>query len=143
MTLPLPQPGQVIRYAYLWWNEARAGSTDGIKNRPCSIVLTSNVSGGHTIVYVLPITHTPPANADEDGVEVPRATKHRLGLDAARSWIITTELNQFTWPGPDLRLTATGDYLYGFLPERLMRMVLKSVKKNARGKRLKAVPRTD
>jgi hypothetical protein len=104
MTLAPPKPGQVIRYAYLWWNEARAGR--------------------------------------EDGVEIPRATKQRLGLDKERSWIITTELNRFVWPGPDLRPTATGDYLYGYLPEKLMHLVLKSVKKNARGKRLKAVPRT-
>ena len=25
----LPQPGQVIRYAYLWWSEARVGREDG------------------------------------------------------------------------------------------------------------------
>jgi hypothetical protein len=44
------------------------------------------------------------------------ATKQRLRLDAQRSWIITTELNQFIWPGPDLRPTPSGEYLYGYLP---------------------------
>jgi hypothetical protein len=141
MTLAPPKPGQVIRYAYLWWNEARAGREDGSKNRPCSVVLTSTDGDGRTLAYVLPVTHSPPSDG-EDGVEIPRATKQRLGLDKERSWIITTELNRFVWPGPDLRPTATGDYLYGYLPEKLMDLVLKSVKKNARGKRLKAVPRT-
>jgi hypothetical protein len=80
---------------------------------------------------------------NEDGVEIPPATKRRLGLDAERSWIITTELNQFTWPGPDIRPTASGDYVYGYLPERLMRLVLDQVRQHARDKQLKSVPRTE
>ena len=142
MAVPLPQPGQVIRYAYLWWNEARAGRTDGTKDRPCSIVLTRITDAGRTVVYVLPVTHTPLLK-DEDGVEIPQATKRRLGLDADRSWIITTELNQFTWPGPDIRPTASGDYIYGYLPEKLLRLVLEQVKKHAGNKRLKNIPRTE
>jgi hypothetical protein len=58
-------------------------------------MLTRVAKSGNTIAYVLPITHTPPLN-DEDGIEIPGATKQRLRLDAERSWIITTELNQFT-----------------------------------------------
>jgi hypothetical protein len=76
-------------------------------------------------------------------VEIPQATKQRLGLDAERSWIITTELNRFNWPGPDLRPTAAGDYIYGYLPEKLLRLVLEGVKKNARAGLLKTIPRTD
>lgn len=142
MALPLPQPGQVIRYAYLWWNEARTGREDGTKDRPCSIVLTRIRTAGYTVAYVLPITHTPPLK-DEDGVEIPAATKQRLGMDIERSWIITTELNQFTWPGPDLRPTASGEYVYGYLPAKLMQLVLEQVKKNARDERLRTVPRTE
>ena len=142
MALPLPQPGQVIRYAYLWWNEARTGREDGVKDRPCSIVLTRITTEGRTVAYVLPVTHTPPLN-DEDGIEIPGMTKQRLGLDAERSWIITTEFNQFSWPGPDLRPTASGEYLYGYLPEKLLRLVLEQVKRNARNKRLRTVPRTE
>lgn len=142
MALSLPQPGQVVRYAYLWWNEARMGRQEGTKDRPCSVVLTRTTSAGHTVAYVLPITHTPPLG-DEDGVEIPQATKRRLGLDAERSWIITTELNRFTWPGPDIRPTAAGGYVYGYLPEKLMHVVLQKVRKNARDKRLKTVPRTE
>jgi hypothetical protein len=138
----LPQPAQVIRYAYLWWSEARVGRDHGTKDRPCGVILTRITSAGNTVVYVLPITHTAPLK-DEDGIEIPQATKRRLGLDTERSWIITTELNQFAWPGPDIRPTASGEYLYGYLPEKLMRLVLDQVKKHATNKRLKNVPRTE
>jgi hypothetical protein len=138
----VPQPGQVIRYAYLWWSEARVGREHGAKDRPCGVILTRITKAGHTVAYVLPITHTPPLK-DEDGIEIPQATKRRLGLDAERSWIITTELNQFAWPGPDLRPTPSGEYLYGYLPEKLMRLALDQVKKHARDKQLKTVARTE
>jgi hypothetical protein len=142
MALSPPQPGQVILYAYLWWNEARVGREDATKDRPCGVILARVARSGNTIAYVLPITHTAPLR-DEDGIEIPRVTKQRLGLDAGRSWIITTELNQFTWPGPDLRPTPSGEYLYGYLPEKLMRLALDQVKKQARSKRFKIVPRTE
>jgi hypothetical protein len=138
----LPQPGQVIRYAYLWWSEARIGREHGAKDRPCGVILTRITKAGTTVASVLPITHTPPLK-DEDGIEIPQATKRRIGLDAERSWIITTELNQFAWPGPDIRPTASGEYLYGYLPEKLMRLVLDQVKKHATNKQLKNVPRTE
>ena len=142
MALFPPQPGQVIRYAYLWWNESRVGREDATKDRPDGIILTRVAKSGNTIAYVLPITHTPPLS-DEDGIEIPGATKQRLRLDAERSWIITTELNQFTWPGPDLRPTPSGEYLYGYLPEKLMHLILEQVKKHARDKQLKTIPRTE
>jgi hypothetical protein len=105
-------------------------------------VLTQTTGSVHTVVYVLPISHTRPL-ADEDGIEIPQPTKRRLGLDAERSWIITTELNRFTWPGPDIRPTPSGEYIYGYLPEKLMRLVLDQVKQRARDKRLKTTPRTE
>ena len=144
MALRRPEPGQVIRYSYLWSSAARAGRADGAKDRPCGVVLTQTTDSGRTLVYVLPITHTRPfADEDEDGIEIPQSTKRRLGLDPEQSWIITTELNRFTWPGPDIRPTPSGKYIYGYLPEKLMRLVLERVKQRARGKRLKTTPRTE
>jgi hypothetical protein len=142
MALDPPLPGQLIRHAYLWWNEALVGREDGVKDRPCGIVLTRQTEQGNMLVYVLPITHTPPL-MQEDGIEIPLATKQRLGLDTDRSWIITTELNRFAWPGPDIRPTASGDYIYGYLPERLMRLVLAQVRCHADKKELKTIPRTE
>ncbi|HEY2808125.1 MAG TPA: hypothetical protein VGI91_04980 [Steroidobacteraceae bacterium] len=106
------------------------------------MVITRMTKSGNTFAYVLPITHTPPLK-DEDGIEIPQATKRRLGLDAGRSWIITTELNQFTWPGPDIRPTASGEYIYGYLPEKLVRLALDQVRKHARDNRFKTIQRTE
>ncbi len=53
-------------------------------------------------MLVLPITHGPP-NDTSAGVEIPAKVKGRLGLDAARSWVVINEWNEFVWPGPDLR----------------------------------------
>jgi hypothetical protein len=40
--------------------------------------------------------------------------KRHLGLDDEPSWIITTEVNRFVWPGPDIRVVEGSDTpLYG------------------------------
>ena len=119
---PKPLPGQVISYAYLWQTEHQRGQEEGLKDRPCAIILVVTTEDGNEIVTVLPITHTPPSNPDL-AVEIPPATKRRLGLDDARSWIVLTEANRFTWPGPDLRPMRRGEaasVLYGELPGSLL-----------------------
>jgi hypothetical protein len=67
---------------------------------------------------VLPITHTTPSNAD-DAIEIPPATKRRLGLDDERSWIVLTESNRFVWPGPDVRPIDSDTGYSGPLPPAL------------------------
>jgi hypothetical protein len=99
---PPPQPGLVIRYAYLWRRESNQGREDGVKDRPCAIVLSILNERGKTEAVVLPITHAPPSIAS-DAVEIPHAVGRRLGHDDARAWIVIAETNVFTWPGPDLR----------------------------------------
>jgi mRNA-degrading endonuclease toxin of MazEF toxin-antitoxin module len=65
MSLPRPEPGLVIPYAYLWRYEHRKGQEEGRKTRPCVIVLAAeNQADGTTRVTVAPITHTPPDKAD-------------------------------------------------------------------------------
>jgi hypothetical protein len=121
VTFPEPYAGLVIRYSYLWKREQEEGREEGMKDRPCAVVLVVTDEDGEQEVLVLPITHTPPANAD-DAVEIPPATKKRLGLDADRSWIVITEANEFVWPGPDLRPISGRDastIAYGPLPPRL------------------------
>lgn len=124
MSLPTPHPGLVIRYAYLWKRDYEAGREEGSKDRPCAIVMAVTDDEGESQVLVLPITHTPPYNA-ADAVEIPRATKQRLGLDGERSWIVITEVNEFIWPGPDLRPFPGGEGSigYGVLPPRLFEVV--------------------
>jgi len=119
---PQPLPGQVISYAYLWQTEHQRGQEEGLKDRPCAVILVVANEDGNENVTVLPITHTPPSNPDL-AVEIPPTTKRRLGLDDARSWVVLTEANRFTWPGPDLRPMRRGEaasVLYGELPSSLL-----------------------
>lgn len=111
-----PGIGLVIRYACLWWNEARAGGgEEGRKDRPCVIVHMRVNDHEDLETYICPVTHTPP-EAPEKAMEIPRVTNARLGLYTEQSWIITTDVNRFVWPGPDLRLVSGGGHAYGFLP---------------------------
>ena len=118
VALPEPVPGLVIRYSYLWLEDHRKGQEEGVKDRPCAVILVTQDTEGERIVTVLPVTHTPPS-VPALAMEIPLETKKRLGLDDARSWIVLTEANQFTWPGPDLRPAVPGDMesiAYGQLP---------------------------
>lgn len=144
MSLPAPHAGLVIRYSYLWKREFEAGREEGSKDRPCAIVMAVTDDEGEAQVLVLPVTHTPPYNAAE-AVEIPRATKQRLGLDGERSWIMITEVNEFIWPGPDLRPVPGGDgsIVYGVLPPGLFDKVRKQfLARSARGGAVH-VPRTE
>ena len=119
MPLPTPVAGLVIRYSFLWREEAAGGQEEGSKDRPCAVILvTQDDEGDGPLVTVLPITHTPPRD-ERLSVELPHATKRRLGLDGARSWIVVTGANRFIWPGPDIRFSRPGDPVsaaYGLLP---------------------------
>ncbi len=97
----------VIRYAYLWRAEHERGIEEGAKDRPCAVLLAVTDEAGDRKVIVLPITHAPPRDPTL-AVEIPTATKRRLGLDDDRSWIVIGEANRFTWPGPDLRPVKSG-----------------------------------
>ncbi len=125
MSLPTPQPGLVIRYSYLWADEYDDGREEGVKDRPCAILLATTTDEGDLRVIVLPITHAPPRSL-EDAVEIPAPTKRRLGLDDERSWIVLKEGNAFVWPGPDLRAVpgrGAESVALGFLPAKLFDIV--------------------
>lgn len=125
MPLATPIPGLVIRHSYLWRSEHLRGQEEGIKNRPCAVLLAITDDDGNQKVTVLPVTHSPPADPAH-AIEIPRATKQRLGLDDERPWIVLSESNRFTWPGPDLRPALSGDpssVVYGALPRALFEKV--------------------
>jgi hypothetical protein len=142
---PAPRPGLVIRYSYLWESEARSGREEGVKDRPCAIVLVTHNDRGEQRVQVLPVTHTAPTDRST-ALEIPPVVKRRLGLDAERSWIVIAELNEFIWPGPDLRPAVRGDLTsvaYGFLPPRFFRAVRDRYLALDAARRLKRIPRTE
>jgi hypothetical protein len=139
-----PQPGMVISYAYLWRAEHEQGRDEGVKNRPAVIVLAAKDHEGDTIVIVAPITHSAPSNA-ENAIEIPTATKTRLGLDSERSWVVVSEVNRFVWPGPDLA-PVPGDprrFEYGFLPPRFFKKVTSQIVDRARARDLGEIHRQD
>jgi hypothetical protein len=142
MAVLKPEIGLVIRHAYLWWNEARSGREEGFKDRPCVIVHTRQNEYRETEVYISPITHTPPKNP-ERAMVIPPATKSRLGLDAEPSWVITTEINRFIWPGPDIRPVPGGGPAYGLLPAPMTRDLVQHIKDNARDRLLLVTGRDD
>jgi hypothetical protein len=133
----------VISYAYLWKDQQRRGAEEGRKDRPCAIVLAIEDQQGDTVVYVAPMTHSPPERGN--GVEIPASVKRRLGLDAARSWIIADELNRFIWPGFDLRpvdRAVPGVFHWGFLPVELFEALREAVLECRRLGRLGVVDRS-
>src|SRR6202022_4943559 len=114
----------VVRYSFLWSSEARAGETEGrkdrpgVKDRPCVIVTAiRRAADGRLRVRVLPITHVPSEEARS--IAIPAKVKRHLGLDADASWIVLDEVNEFFWPGVDwgrVRGRNTGGGPSGFLP---------------------------
>ena len=145
MTLPKPEAGLVIRYSYLWLREHRKGREDGIKDRPCAIILALPDHDGETQVLVVPVTHSPPEDLTA-ALELPPAVKQHLGLDAERSWGVLSESNLFDWPGPDLRRVGDRDdssVAYGFLPPRFFAEVHRRFLALEAAARSKRVQRTE
>lgn len=145
MPLPVPEAGLVIGYSYLWHSEYRRGREEGLKDRPCVIVVASRRAGERIIVTVVPVTHTPPSSADA-AIELHAATKARLGLDEARSWVVVSEVNRFGWPGTDLRPVSRHEpdrFDYGLLPPAMFNQIVERLAAYAKAQRLKIVHRTE
>lgn len=143
MELPPPFPGLVLRYAFLWRQEFDARREEARKDRPCTVILTAPATAGGMQVYVLPVTHTPPS-APSLAIEIPRRVKQHLRLDDERSWIVLDEINDFLWPGYDLRPVPGSQPArmdYGVLPPRFFDTVRTAFLALARARRVKRVPR--
>jgi hypothetical protein len=123
---PTPTPGDVLSYAYLWAREHETGQEEGLKDRPAVVVLTTAMAGASLRVIVAPVTHSAPDGAVM-AVELPANVKRDLGLDRERSWIVTSEVNSFRWPGPDVRLLDDDTPFYGAIPDWLFARVRASV----------------
>jgi hypothetical protein len=100
------------------------------------LALVAALEDGTPVVRVLPITHTPSDPAD--AIEIPSATKQRLGLDDERSWIVLTESNRFVWPGPDVRPIDSENGYHGPLPPALFDQVKRRFVELAKSRRHQA-----
>jgi hypothetical protein len=145
VALPEPVAGLVIRYSYLWAREHKRGQEEGVKDRPCAVILVTVTEDGDHAVTVLPVTHTPPTDPAL-GVEIPAQVKRRLKLDDERSWVVLTEANRFIWPGPDLRRAVPGDVAsisYGPLPFGLFEEIRAKFIAAIKARRASVVPRSE
>lgn len=143
MSIPTPKPGLVIRYSFLWSSEHESGAIEGMKDRPCAIVVAVPQGEGRQVrTVVAPITHAMPEDASTS-LEVPADVCRNLGLDGARHWIRFDELNRFTWPGYDLRPRKDGSYHYGMLPRGLFDDLRNGIIAAQKAHRAQVVPRDD
>ncbi|HET9398893.1 MAG TPA: hypothetical protein VFO45_08760, partial [Sphingomicrobium sp.] len=138
----IPEPADVISYSYLWAREAAEAQEEGLKDRPVVVVLASVIEGEFTRLIVAPMTHSKPGTGE--GVPVPQAVKRHLSLDDEPSWIVTTEVNRFIWPGPDIRSAKGSDTpLYGAIPSKLFDQVKQQISANHQVQQTSVVKRTE
>lgn len=140
----IPKPGDVLNFAYLWHYQARQGVEEGLKDRPSVVVLAVNHHAGNPVITVCPVTSQKPDKLT-DYIAIPQRVKAHLGLiDRDHSYIMTTEVNRFTWPGPDLRpleIKGRVDVVYGRIPEHLLDAVKESMITNIERHKLKQISR--
>ena len=135
----------MLCYAYLWQREHERGQSEGLKDRPVTVVVAQEELAGELLVLVAPVTHSPPSDAT-GAVEIPQSVKRALGLDRDRSWILATEMNRFVWPGSDIRpapASDDGSPLLGAIPEWLYERLREAVLSAGKMGRMKVVPRTN
>jgi hypothetical protein len=123
VALPRPQPGLIVRYDYLWAEEAAAGREQG-KDLPTCLVAASDSSVAPRFVVFLPITHSPPTGATV-GIEIPPNARHAIGLDDQPCWVVVSEHNVDAWPNSGLLPIPgrPGIFAYGFIPPRLFAQI--------------------
>ncbi len=107
------------------------------------MILAAPAVAGGTRVYVLPVTHTPPDDPSL-AIEIPPRVKQHLGLDDERSWVVLDEINDFLWPGYDVRPVPGSQPTrvdYGVLPPRFFDKVRTAFLALAQARRVKPTPR--
>jgi hypothetical protein len=145
MSFPVPKPGLVIRYSFLWSSEAAEGATEGAKDRPCAIVVAARRDpNGDIQTIVAPITHRPPDDLTAS-LKIPPAVCKNLGLDNGPHWLRLDELNGFAWPGYDLRLIPGQPrrYEYGMLPPGLFRQLRDGILARQKARARRVISRDD
>ena len=139
-----PKLGTVIRYDYLWRDEAQAGRLDGNKDRPCIVMSKSKTSDGVYKLAVCPITHSP-SRQGEKSVEIPYQEAQRLNLDQDRMWVKTQEVNTFEWKEGHtpygVSQTPQGEWEYGRIDHSVGREAFTQLSENQRQHSLEVTSR--
>ena len=114
----------VVRYDYLWQDEGRRGRREGVKVRPCAVVVARRMeSESEVTVLLAAITHSEPRDTGT-AIEIPILIKRLLGLDEARSWIVLSEVNAAHWSDPGIVPASVHSWSYGSLPPAFARKII-------------------
>ena len=86
--------GEVIVYPYRWVEERDADrSQDGVKDRPCCVVVTATTSSGAILIFLAPVSSKPP-RVGQTALPIPALERKRAGLERyPDAWIYVDEVN--------------------------------------------------
>jgi hypothetical protein len=139
---PDPTPGLVVRYDFLWKDEAKRGWQEGAKERPCAVVLSyQRTKDGELMAVLAPITHSRPEKG-QAALPIPQKVGRYLRLDSDQSWIKLDELNVTLWNDPGIVPAEAGkQWEYGRLPQGLWQPAVDTIRTLAREKRVAMIDR--
>ena len=141
MKKPDPEVGQIIRFDYLWCDEADRGRIEGAKDRPCAVIVARRrEADGSQHVLLAPITHSSPQKG-QAAIDIPARFSTMTGLDEARSWLIISEVNRVDWRDPGIVPAKQGQWLVGELPKSVTRQAVDTVLELARNRKLRMTRR--
>lgn len=119
MVLPRPSPGLVVRYEFLWAEDAETGTHHPADDHPC-VVLLSVGTGDDARVLFAAVTHSEPSY----GLEIPLAVRRSAGLDDRRQWVSLEQFNEDRWPLGLSQIPGKGGFVYGRLTEGFFRRLV-------------------
>ncbi len=88
-------------------------------NHKAVIVVANQIADGVRVITVVPITQRKPL-PDTAVIETRPALNTHIGVDDLSSWNVVAEVNEFVWPGVDLRplqRTDLKEYAYSVIPQ--------------------------
>ena len=129
MALPIPRPGLVVGYDFLFREQADAGMDNPGKPHPAAIILVVR-KDVQTRVSLVAISHTPPRPEEQRfRLRLTRAECRAMGLDSGDQWINLRDINAFDWPGYDLvRSAPGGSYVYGTMSKATFARIVEALK---------------
>ena len=83
MPLPKPTPGLVVRYSYLWREEHLKGQEEGVKDRPCAIIMVVTNENDDQTVTEQPKAAEETKPAETPKVETPKYVDRPAAVNTA------------------------------------------------------------
>ena len=103
MPIPKPKPGLVIGYEFLFREDEEVGRENVSRPHPCAVVLVLE-NGADQRVAVAAISHSRPSPGEAQyRMKLTPSECREMGLDDGEHWINLSDINNFDWPGYDLK----------------------------------------